>query len=344
MVIPNPAARAYQQHMSSVVSDLAESQFHAGEQAIQSRVGARELIEPIGQRIIRDFMPDQHREFFATLPFVAMAAQHETHATLYPCASLLVGRPGFAHSPDPRTLRIDALVDEPLRSRLGEGAKVAVLGIQLETRRRNRMNGTIVRLDDTGFSIHVEQSFGNCPQYIQSREHRFVDDLPAQPSDIRELGDQLLGEAAKLVSSADTFFIASAARAVAVPEDPREGLDVSHRGGKPGFVRIQEHDPAVLLWPDFRGNFFFNTLGNILQNPRCGLLFVDFATGDELSLVGEAEILWNAPEGLSYTGAQRYVRFRARAGRFARATLPLRWSAPLEARELADTGGWHQEK
>jgi predicted pyridoxine 5'-phosphate oxidase superfamily flavin-nucleotide-binding protein len=322
------------------MSESDASKFHAGERAIQSRVGARELIEPIGQRIIRDVMPEQHREFFAMLPFVVIAAQHETNGALHPRASILVGRPGFAHSPGPETLRIDAFVDEPLRSSLIQGAKVAILGIQLETRRRNRMNGTITRVDGAGFSVHVEQSFGNCPQYIQSREHRFVDGSPAPSSDTCELGDVLDREAAELVRSADTFFIASAARAVAVPEDPRDGLDVSHRGGRPGFVRICEQAPAVLIWPDFRGNFFFNTLGNILQNPRSGLLFVDFATGDELSLVGESEILWNAPDRLSYAGAQRHVRFRVHAGRFARAALPLRWSAPQQARELADTGGW----
>jgi predicted pyridoxine 5'-phosphate oxidase superfamily flavin-nucleotide-binding protein len=322
------------------VSEPAESKFHAGEQAIQSRVGARELIEPIGQRIIRDFMPGQHREFFAMLPFVVVAAQHESDGALHPHAAMLVGRPGFAHSPDPETLRIEALPDEPLRRSLVPGAKVALLGIQLETRRRNRLNGTIAQVDGAGFSIRVEQSFGNCPQYIQAREHRFVDGAPAPAGDARALGDALLGEAAALVGRADTFFIASAARAIAVAEDPRDGLDVSHRGGKPGFVRIHEQDPAVLLWPDFRGNFFFNTLGNLAQNPRCGLYFVDFATGDALSLVGDAEILWRAPDGLSYAGAQRYVRFRLRAGRFARAAVPLRWSAPQEARELADTGGW----
>jgi predicted pyridoxine 5'-phosphate oxidase superfamily flavin-nucleotide-binding protein len=322
------------------LSEPASSPFHGGEQAIQSRVGAREKIEVIGQHIIRSFMPEQHREFFATLPFVVIAAQHEADGALHPRAAIVAGRPGFAHSPNPETLRIDAFPDEPLRSSLTAGAKVALLGIQLETRRRNRMNGTIVQLDGAGFSVHVEQSFGNCPQYIQLREHRFVDGTPAPPRETRQVGDVLCPSAVELVSAADTFFIASAARAVAVPRDPREGLDVSHRGGKPGFVRICEDSPAVLLWPDFRGNFFFNTLGNILQNPRCGLLFVDFATGDELSLVGECEILWNAPDGLTYAGAQRYIRFRVRAGRFTRAALPLRWSAPQEARELADTGGW----
>nr|WP_231865084.1 pyridoxamine 5'-phosphate oxidase family protein [Sorangium cellulosum] len=54
-----------------------------------------------------------------------------------------------------------------------------------------------------------------------------------------------------------------------------EGADVSHRGSKPGFVRVTEEDGrTVLTSPDFTGNFGFNTLGNLALNPRAGVLFV----------------------------------------------------------------------
>ena len=60
------------------------------------------------------------------------------------------------------------------------------------------------------------------------------------------------------------------------------GVDVSHRGGKPGFVRID--DDKTLTFPDFSGNYHFNTMGNILLNPLAGLLFIDFEQGDLLYL------------------------------------------------------------
>ena len=44
--------------------------FHAGERAVQERVGVAARMAEFGPRVIRDFMPDQHREFFAQLPFV----------------------------------------------------------------------------------------------------------------------------------------------------------------------------------------------------------------------------------------------------------------------------------
>ena len=58
---------------------------------------------------------------------------------------------------------------------------------------------------------------------------------------------------------------------------------MSHRGGKPGFVGVQGDTLAI---PDFRGNRFYNTLGNLLGDPRAGLLFVDFASGDILQIQG----------------------------------------------------------
>ncbi len=103
------------------------------------------------------------------------------------------------------------------------------------------------------------------------------------------------------------------------------GCDMSHRGGPPGFVQVSP-DGATLRWADYTGNDLFNTLGapplgplpracrasrgarpvqralhlwrarlqacfargagNILANGRAGLLFIDFATGDTLSISG----------------------------------------------------------
>jgi predicted pyridoxine 5'-phosphate oxidase superfamily flavin-nucleotide-binding protein len=325
---------------------MADSPFHAGERAVQQRVGVRARLESIGQRTIRGFMPDEHREFFEELPFVILSA-HD--ARLWPWASILVGRPGFAHSPDPVTAQIDALPGPPTRAALVEGAPVGVLGIQLDTRRRNRVNGRVRLVDDGGFSIHVDQSFGNCPQYIQARTCEIAGGArvagPARPE-----GAVLSQEAVALIRRADTFFIASAARPDAHGETAADGLDASHRGGKPGFVRAdvvgaEAGAPQTrLTWPEFRGNFYFNTLGNIAENPRTGLLFVDFDSGDCLSLTGEAEIVWDAPEIAKFARAERFVRFRVTEGTWQERAVPLRWSSPEQARELPATGDWGADR
>ena len=53
----------------------------------------------------------------------------------------------------------------------------------------------------------------------------------------------------------------------------------------------------------------FNTLGNLVENPQAGLLFIDFATGDTLQLTGKAVIAWDS-ETLEFAGANRLVEFQ----------------------------------
>jgi uncharacterized protein len=318
-----------------------QSPFHAGEQALQARAGMRERLAKFGTRAIRDSMPDQHRALFAELPIVVVGA---LDARRHPWASVLVGTPGFMSSPDAQTLRIAAppARGDPVAAGLVVGNPVGLLGIQLETRRRNRMNGTVVESDAEGFVVRVDQSFGNCPQYIQARAPVFAAEPSAvvAPRPVRAEGAVLSAGAAALAHRADTFFIATASPA-AGGGDPAEGVDVSHRGGKPGFVRVGEDaGRTVLTSPDFRGNSFFNTLGNLALNPRAGVVFVDFATGDLLSLTGEAQVVWDGPELAAFLGAERLLRFRVDEGVWIEDAVPLRWSAPEPAPQLAATGSW----
>jgi predicted pyridoxine 5'-phosphate oxidase superfamily flavin-nucleotide-binding protein len=309
------------------------SPFHAGEIAVQQRAGVREQVEAFGGRMIRDVMLPQHRDFFATLPTLLVGS---VDAQGRPWASMLAGRPGFVHSPDERRLRIDTLPDaaDPLASHLRVGAPIGLLGIEPPTRRRNRMNGQVVALDDGGFAVEVEQSFGNCPKYIQAREPQWHERAATGEAPQR-LGPALNAAALTLVRGADTLFIASAASG---------GVDVSHRGGRPGFVQASERDGRVVLTlPDFSGNKLFNTLGNIEAHPCAGLLFVDHASGGLLQLSGAARIVWDGEELRGFAGAQRLVRIVVEAAIWRPQVLPLRWSAPEYAPQLEATGTWPAE-
>jgi predicted pyridoxine 5'-phosphate oxidase superfamily flavin-nucleotide-binding protein len=287
--------------------------WHAGERAVQTRAGSRERMAEIGPRVLRDAMPEQHRLFFAELPFLVLGSVGADGA---PWASIVAGTPGFAHAPDPRTLTVAAAptAGDPLAANLALGAPIAALGIQLETRRRNRANGRVASVSERGFVIGVEQSFGNCPQYIHVRELEAA--APHAPGEAQREGARLSAAALQHVRDADTFFIATASEG---------GADVSHRGGPRGFVHAAEVDgAAVLTFPDYRGNFYFNTLGNLHANPRAGLLFPDFATGDVLTLTGRTEVIWDGPELADFLAAQRVVRFTAERGVLLRGALPFR--------------------
>jgi uncharacterized protein len=194
-------------------------------------------------------------------------------------------------------------------------------------------------VDAKGFTVAVDQSFGNCPQYIQARQPSWADvpPAPAQP-----LGTSMNRQAIDLIRRSDTLFIATAA-AQARGHDGANGVDVSHRGGRPGFVRV-DVDPATarttLTLPDFRGNNMFNTLGNIAANPKAGVLFFDPATGDVLQLTGRAQIVWDGPEIAAFEGAQRLLRLHIDEAVWRPAGLPLRWSEAQLAPQLAATGTW----
>lgn len=291
------------------------SGFHAGERAVQARAGVAERMAPVGPRVFRDFMPDQHRELFEKLPFMLLGG---LDAQRRPWATLLAGPPGFVRTPDARTLRLAADLPQwdPLAASLAAGAPVGLLGIELATRRRNRANGVVASRGEGGLVVDVRQSFGNCPKYIHEREPRWS--AVAAPPAIEHFGKELPASAAAQVAAADTFFIATASPAGIADG----GVDVSHRGGPAGFVRVD--GPGLLTVPDYAGNSFFNTFGNLALDPRAGLLFADFVSGDMLLLTGRAQVLWDTPELARFEGAQRLLRFELEAGLRARAALPLR--------------------
>src|ERR1700722_19240616 len=239
------------------------SPFHAGEQTIQSLAGVRDRMELRGRAVIRNYMPEQHRAFFAalTLMVVGLAAQNG-----HPWATTLSGPPGFMNSAEENLLAIKAWLDpgDPLHSCIQDGAPIGGLGIELSTRRRNRINGRVENCSvGRRFSIRVQQSFGNCPKYIQARSER--PPLHLKPPSKSLIASHLGENEVRLIAEADTFFIASRS-AHLDRNDSSQGLDVSHRGGLPGFVHVVSR--TELSFPDFSGNLLFNTLGNLEVDAR----------------------------------------------------------------------------
>jgi predicted pyridoxine 5'-phosphate oxidase superfamily flavin-nucleotide-binding protein len=287
---------------------MGEWPFHPGELEAQERAGGG----PPGAGI-RDFMTDQHREFFQALPYVVVAAVDRG----WPAATMLAGEPGFVSTPDPFTLHVAAQLDpsDPSHAALASARPAGILGIDLATRRRNRENGVIAAASANGFTLDVRQSFGNCPKYIHLREVRRA----ARTAGAVEPLSDLDGDARAAVSGADTFFVATSART----NELEGGVDISHRGGPPGFAQLRGD---TLTIPDFRGNRYFNTLGNMVSDPRTALLFVDFVRGDLLHLQGHADIVWDGPEVRAFEGAERLWRIRLERAWRRRGAVPLSWT------------------
>jgi len=278
--------------------------FHRGELEAQARAGG-------GSHggAIREQMPTQHRTFFEALPFVVVASTH--HGA--PVATLWTGAPGFVTAPDPKTLQFAVALDpsDPASQAFTPGAPFGLLGIELATRRRNRANGRVTTAGAGGIVVAIGQSFGNCPQYIQPREIRSAAPGAASTELFEQLDHDLAHnldhDAQAAIARADTFFVATSAHT----DERAGGVDVSHRGGPPGFIRV---DGDVLTIPDFKGNRYFNTLGNLVADPRAALVFVDFARGDLLHLQGTTEIQWDGAEVRALEGAERLWRFHVTCG------------------------------
>ncbi len=310
------------------------SPFHEGEVAFQKKLGVHERIERQGRKVIRDFMPEQHRAFYEKLPLFILGAVDKAGQ---PWATILAGNPGFMSAPDARSLHINARLaaGDPALGGVTPGALVGGLGLEFETRRRNRMNGRIRRMDEQHIEIAVDQAFGNCPQYIFTRRFRETrTTAPGAPRPLRTLDDR----ARKIIAAANTLFIATAAPA---GEDAQvQGADVSHRGGKSGFVRVG--DDGELLIPDFVGNFHFNTIGNLLLNPKAGIVFPDFATGDLLTLTGRAEVVDDDPHIAAFRGAERLVKFTIEHGVYLPGGLPIAWEGGEASPNSTVTGSWEE--
>ncbi len=315
--------------MSDTAIRPRSTPFHGGEREAQRLAGVH-----VHGAAIRDRMPDQHRAFFSALPYLLVAV---ADAGGWPVATMLAGPPGFVSSPDPASLRIARRPDpaDPTAAHLTAGVPIGLLGIDLATRRRNRVNGTVRAVCAEGFDVAVAQSFGNCPQYIQARPLDGAWDRTAVPASPAEVLDSLDQEARLLIGAADTFFVASTSGARDAEGPP---LDISHRGGRPGFVGVSGD---ALLIPDFRGNNYFNTFGNFVRDPRAGLLFVDFASGDLLHVEGRASVLWNDWTAAErFGGAERLWRVDIAQARRRRRAVPLRWGEPKFSPFLERTGHW----
>lgn len=310
------------------------SPFHEGERWFQEQVGVRERMEHFGRRVIRDHFPEQHRDFYQKLPFLLLGYSDEEG---WPWVSLVAGESGFIQSIDNTSLQIltQFMPGDPLKRVARAGLPVGGLGLEPQSRRRNRFSTELSSVTSSGIDLKVRQTFGNCPQYIQGHNVQYA--LP-ESSGNSEAFTTLDDEAVDLIQRSDTFFVASQ---TLHNDEVAAGADVSHRGGKPGFVLVeQEGARSILTIPDYPGNNHFNTLGNFLLNPRAGLLFWDLQSQDALLLTGDVSIVEDHPLLPFFEGAERFWRFSLQKGVRLKRQLPLRGELGEVSANTLMTGDW----
>jgi predicted pyridoxine 5'-phosphate oxidase superfamily flavin-nucleotide-binding protein len=270
-----------------------ENPFHPGELEAQ-RLAGESVIAERNSAVISDSIIGGALHFLKQQKMAVLGTMSEGGARW---ASPLFGSQGFVYAEDARALRFVRKLMRQIEAdvfwqNLRSGARVGMLAIELATRRRLRVNGAFESVGEDGFDLAVQEAYPNCPKYIQRRTLTWEDGGPAQTSTVASEGTRLSVDAAQLLETADTLFISSG--------HAERGVDVSHRGGNPGFIR--RLTATTFRVPDYAGNSLFNTFGNLLVDPRAGVTVMDFTGGRALQMTGQVELEWNQPDEPGVTG------------------------------------------
>ena len=267
---------------------------------MQHRAGVEDALAGLDVRIYRNNLSPVQQAFYARLSYAVIGSVDTGGA---PWATMIEGQPGFlaAHGVFALDVTVDRDASDPADQGLEQGNAVGMIGIDLATRRRLRLNGHIDRWSSGVFRLAIEQSFGNCPKYIQARAASFESTTDDRPPVMAEELPALDEQARAMIASCDTFFVASYVNR----EGGERQVDVSHRGGLPGFMHVESD--GVLTVPEFPGNTFYNTLGNFLVNPRAGLWCADFRSGDVLQMTGDVRL--GSHGEATFVQAEQYWQF-----------------------------------
>lgn len=281
-----------------------EHPYHEGELLVQQKAGEAIQGQQNG-RVIADSILQGALKFISQQPMVVLGSVDAQQNTW---ASVLLGHPGFIRAVDTQTVEFDLEQafqhpDDPFWTNIECEHQIGILVIELASRRRLRINGTVSQITSDKLCLRVLESYPNCPKYIQRRHLSFKLTKSEEVSrrlSKKKFGQLLTPKQHLWIESADTFFVAS--------NHSTRGVDVSHRGGNQGFVQIL--DEQRLRIPDYAGNSMFNTLGNLVINPSAGLIFVDFERSRTLQLIGRATILWDLDDSIHPTNeTNRYWNF-----------------------------------
>lgn len=297
---------------------MEKNPFHPGEEKMQALAGEEQIARRNSQ-LVANRIPNGAIKFVDKQPFV-IAASLDADRNIW--VSLLAGQAGFIKVENPETIRLNteflvSAADDILWTNLASHALLGMLFIELSSRKRLKVNGTLsAEAENTGFALHVQECFPLCPRYIQRREVEVSSE--AQHTNQPKLtGSFFTPDLQEWIRVADTFFVGSA--------HDDDHLDAGHRGGNPGFIQIV--DDQTLMIPDYNGNSMFNSLGNFSVNPRAGLLFVNYETGESLQLTGHADLHFTEPGAADSTGGTgRYWQFHLHSWLRHASLKGLKWS------------------
>lgn len=256
-----------------------ENFFHDGQLAVQKIADEEEIAKQRIPMISNSLHP-------RSIPFIedqilAFPGSEDYNGNIW--LSLLIGERGFIKIPSLQEITFDLskIVSNPTDiffKNIELKPTVGLLFHEAARRIRYRAWG-IARKKENQLVFDIRMGYPSCPKHIQREIIEIPEDAKVTSASYQK--GTKLGEVEKaLIIEAHTFFIAT--------QTKKGDIESSHRGGDPGFIEIQEN--GILRVPDYIGNSMFSTLGNIYENPKAALLFVDYKKGETLQLSGNAEL------------------------------------------------------
>lgn len=176
-----------------------------------------------------------------------------------------------------------------------------------------------------GFALML---YRNCPKYINVRKlvpHRNTHPSIAYQHLNIKACDKMPDQVIDFIKKADTVFLASVFKtqpSIEAKYPSHAGMNI--RGGLPGFIRVNPSDGQTIVLPDYSGNRYMSSLGNIMSTSLAGLTVVDFKTGNVLYLTGTARVV-TGPEAMEIMARQACLTLIKVTGyTFVRDALPVR--------------------
>ncbi|CAF3820028.1 unnamed protein product [Adineta steineri] len=275
---------------------------HEGEIFVQNKRHTPSNMPMVVSNMISDDMPDQHSEFFTHLSYFAIST---IDIDGRPWATIIVGSPTtLIRAISEMELNISAVLpkDDPFLSSIintvnSPYRSFAGIGVDFSNRRRNKVAGFIATsniVNDTlNMSLLTNENVGNCPKYITIRKLEYCKRNPQIAADYRNTDRISFNqECLDIINQASTIFLAT--RHTSTISDNTSDLGINHRGGYSGFVRTyEENGYTYIVIPDYSGNRFYQSLGNIETDRVAGVVFPCFTSGDMLHVTGIAENIYD---------------------------------------------------
>lgn len=289
------------------------SPFHIGELKVQQLAGEQSIATKVG-KIIQPKIPNGALNFLRQQSILWLGVEDQENQ---PWAFPLFGSPSFINPTNGELLKIDLRKSIALPKQwydyLKKSKNIGSLAIELSSRRRLRINGTIQKINKQQLHINVKEAYPNCPKYIRKRE--MLGKIDFSNYHFLARGNDLDTHLHNIIHQSDTAFVVSIGP---------NGADLSHRGGEMGFIKVT--DKNKLLMPDYTGNSMFNTLGNFKTNPLGGLLIIDFNQGLLLQLSGKINLFFNTEHPKFKTGGtNRYWEMTVKKWELFQLMSNLRW-------------------